>query len=231
MTDERRYAEDEVAEILDRATAPEYDLSQLPRRTGLTLAQIQEVGTEAGISAERIERAALSMAMATTQPTRQATLLGAPRSVERVVRLERPMSDEEWSRLVADLRQTFGAEGELEAHGTLRSWKHGGITAHLEPEGEGYRVRMRALNQEAQPNFWAGLSLIVGSILFLVLLSAKPGELEGAAIIQTIAGLFALGGVGMMGVGRGLLPRWAAKREAELEGVSQRITLLTAGNE
>ena len=100
---ERRYDEDEVAEIFERAT--EAQGRSLPggrSAEGLTLQELQEVGREVGLSADLVARAAHSLDMAPQVHGRK--LLGLPVGVGRTVELARPLTDAEWHRLVADLR-------------------------------------------------------------------------------------------------------------------------------
>ena len=226
MTGERRYGEEEVAEILDRATAPDHDLSRLAGQTGLTLGEIQEIGSEAGISTDRITQAALSVARSTSATPAGPTLLGTPRSVERVVHLKRAPSDEEWSRLVADLRQTFDAEGHLESHGTLRSWRNGHLTVHLEPDGDGYRIRMGSLHGKSNDTLGGAFGMIglaIG-IAFLTTTAKITGTED--IVVGVIAALVGLGGVGTVAYMRAILPKWALERETQMEGLAQRIPLM-----
>ena len=57
MNEPRRYDEQEVAEILRRATETDAAGMPLASGTGLTLAQIQQVGSEVGIAPARIASA------------------------------------------------------------------------------------------------------------------------------------------------------------------------------
>ena len=52
---ERHYTENEVAEIFKLATDPDQPArSALPPGEGMTLAQLQDIGREAGIASERV---------------------------------------------------------------------------------------------------------------------------------------------------------------------------------
>lgn len=226
MMSERRYGEEEVAEILDRATAPDHDLSRLAGQTGLTLAQIQEIGSEAGISSERIAQAALSVTRATSVSPSGPTLLGTPRSVERVVHLKRAPTDEEWSRLVADLRETFEAEGQLESHGTLRSWRNGHLTVHLEPDGDGYRIRMGSLHGTSAGALGGALLMVSAGIGLAILTTTAKVTGSEDVLFGVLAAIAGLGGVGSVAYMRAILPKWALERETQMEGLARRIPLL-----
>lgn len=226
MSEERRYSEHEVAEILDRATAPERDVSSLAGPKGLTIEQIKEIGSEAGISPTRIAQAALVVANPPIPRKEGPQLLGAARTVERVVHLERAMSDEEWSRLVSDLRQTFDAEGQLESHGTLRSWRNGHLQVHLEPGGDGYRIRMLTKhgNSEGAIGFGILFFLLALGMVFLTTTSKVTGNED--VVFGIIAAVLGASGVGLVGAMRLALPKWSALREAQFDALAHRIPLM-----
>jgi hypothetical protein len=223
MSDERRYNEEEVAEILERATASES--SRTPVRAseahGLTLSELQEIGSEVGIAPSRIAEAARSVgSRLPAEPQRM--FLGAPRSVSRSVLIDRPLDDDEWNRLVVDLRETFSAVGKTRVQGNLRSWMNGNLQVHVEPHGEAWRVRMRTLKGDASP--LAGLSASFFAVALIFILMTGLGEMDSSGIMM--ATVFALAGLGQLGWVRAMLPRWAETRESQMEGLAQRIPLL-----
>ena len=64
MSDERRYTDDEVAEIFEAASrpvAPRDEPADSASPTGLTLARLQEIGREVGIAPEQIAEAAAAL--------------------------------------------------------------------------------------------------------------------------------------------------------------------------
>jgi len=223
MSDERRYDEQEIAEILERATASETTRAPVPASEGhrLTLAELQEIGSEVGISPFRIAEAARAVgSRAIAEP--QRTFLGAARSVSRVVVIDRALDDDEWTRLVVDLRETFGAMGKTREQGPLRSWINGNLQVHVEPHGEQYRVRMRTLKGDASP--LAGLSASFLLVATVFVLMGLFGEISSSGLV--IAAAFGAAGLGQLGWIRATLPRWAEQREAQMEGLAERIPLL-----
>ena len=224
MSADRRYDDDEVSEIFARATAMDTSPATSPAKapsasSGLTLAQLQEIGADIGIPPERIAEAALDVS---TRPTSlaQRTFLGAPRSVSRIVPISRALTDDEWSRLVVDLRETFGAEGRIREHGALRTWRNGNLQVHVEPSGDHYRVRMQTLKGDVYTRlFVAGMALVVSTV---ALLDAGSSPVRNVML----AGLIGAAGIGLVGYTRALLPRWAALRAAQMEGLAQRIRKL-----
>jgi hypothetical protein len=178
MNDVRRYSEDEVQEILRLATASDQALPPSAAQRGLTLAQLQEIGTEVGIPATQVAEAARAIARRpVVLPAR--TVLGQPRTVSRIVPIPRALTDEEWTRVVVDLRETFGARGVIESHGGLRSWTNGNLQVHVEPDAEGYRVRMWTLKGSAASIAYSEVNLHIFS--YFQFLRAKGNWITGSA--------------------------------------------------
>ncbi len=88
---ERRYSEEEVAAVFERATeAQQTARRQLPPGEGLTLADLQEIGREVGIPPELVAQAARSMDQGRRPASR--TFLGLPIGVGRTIDLDRRLS-------------------------------------------------------------------------------------------------------------------------------------------
>jgi hypothetical protein len=68
---------------------------------------------------------------------------GLPIGVGRTVELDRPRSDSDWERLVADLRETFEARGMVRYDGPFRQWTNGNLQALIEPTPSGHRLRWK----------------------------------------------------------------------------------------
>jgi len=219
MSDSRRYDEQEIAEILQRAT--EADEAAPPAAgSGLTLAQIQEVGSEVGITPARIEHAARSMDLPSASPP--ASFLGAPRSVTRMVALDRPLSDDEWMRLVVILRETFGAKGTVESIGPLRTWYNGNLQVHVEPWEVSHRVRMTTFKGNVTERMLMGSAFLWMAILTGLLIYFKKGMDVGLIM----SAMFGALGLGVIGSTRIALPSWADRRAAQMEEIAERIPRL-----
>ena len=220
MADERRYGEDEVAEIFEAASAPVLsNRGEAPAPAeGLTLAELQEIGRQVGIPPDRIAEAATSLALRPT-PAPRRTDLGMPISAGRTLELPRALTDREWALLVSDLRETFRARGNDNSRGEVRAWTNGNLHAYVEPSRTGYRLRMGTVKGDALGlNRLAGLGVVSGAIVALIPL------LGGAGAADLGAGL-ALGG---MGAGTMLfnalrLPRWAREREEQMDHIVERV--------
>ena len=223
MSDDRRYDEEEIAEILERATTNKGAVQPASKGSGqgLTLAEIQEIGSEVGIAPARISDAAQAMASRDLVGTTK-TFLGAPRSVSRIVPIDRPLNDDEWTRLVVDLRETFDAVGKVTSEGNLRTWRNGNLHVYVEPDGDRYRVRMRTFKGNVPIRAAvSGALIFLAMFMILETLGVGPG-------FRTLLPAVMLGGAGLgtLAFTRATLPGWALERARQMEGLAERIPLL-----
>jgi hypothetical protein len=210
---ERRYSEEEVAAIFDRASkAQAGGKRQLPAGEGMTLAGLQEIGREVGIPAELVAEAANSIDRTGRESTR--LLLGLPIGVGRAVDLGRTLSDAEWERLLVDVRQTFDATGKVRVEPGLRQWNNGNLKVMVEPSPTGHQVRMQTLRSTSLSLMGTGLAMIVaGGAIFL----AENLQVDGGGVL--------LGLVGAVTFAWGLLPlpNWARTRRRQMEELVNRL--------
>jgi hypothetical protein len=217
---ERQYNDEEVAAIFERAS--ETDHAALPQSAegkGLTLAALQDIGREVGISPESIALAARSL----EQVGRPAAgmFLGLPIAVGRTIEFERPLTDADWEGLVADLRTTFGARGSLRYDGPFRQWTNGNLQALLEPTPKGHRLRLQTMKGDSRAMMSGGAIAVGGAAAALVAVAVagnlgNPGALTGV-------GVMALMGLGMFAAGALRVSGWARRRRAQIEGVITRL--------
>ena len=222
MTD-RRYSDEEVLEIIARASEKENESrTRLPPAEGMTLAELQKIGTEAGIAPELIAQAArsLDIAPAPTPPV----FLGLPLGAARTVRLERRMTDAEWEQLVVTLRETFNARGVIRHEGSFRSWSNGNLQCLVEPDGEGQRVRFRTIRGGARPMMFTGLGLM-GYSAAAAVASMIIGPVSAEALAQAVP--IALAGAAVFAFGALPLPRWAKLRQRQMDELAERLTAET----
>lgn len=216
----RRYDDDEVAEIFARATeGREVRPAEAgTARHGLTVEELQEIGSEVGIEPARIAEAAKSLERRSEAPAPR-TFLGAPRSVARTAPLPRALTDQEWERLVAELRSTFGAVGKVTTHGSLRTWNNGNLQAHVEPDGRGgWRLRMQTLKGDA--SLFSGTGGVFALVGLFLLARGLTGDDSGGWIVGLV---FLLVGLGQLGYARVSLPGWAAERASQMEAIADRL--------
>jgi hypothetical protein len=215
---ERRYNEDEVAAIFERATAVESQRQPIPLASskGMTLADLQAIGGQVGISAELMAEAARSLDVI-GQPT-ERRWLGLPIGVGRTVELPRKLREDEWERLVVDLRETFDAKGRLRTEGSFRQWTNGNLQALLEPTESGQRLRLRTVKGNAQGYMLGGIALAVAGG-FASLMRVMAGEADPWRVVAVLAvggGMFLLGAV--------QLAPWARTRRQQMEAIARRLT-------
>lgn len=217
---DRRYTDDEVTEIIARASEKELDSrTRLQPADGLTLAELQKIGSEAGIAPALIAQAARSLDE--PPPPAPPVFLGLPLGAARTVRLERKMTDAEWEQLVIALRETFDARGVIRTEGSFRSWSNGNLQCLVEPDGEGQRIRFRTVRGNARPMLFMGLGMmgvsVVGAISDMLVNSISFGDLsQMLTIALTGATIFAIGALP--------LPRWAKLRQRQMDELAEKLT-------
>jgi hypothetical protein len=219
---ERRFNEDEVAAIFRHATdAQENPDRRLPSGEGLTLTELQDIGRDVGIAPEMVSRAAASLESAGTVTSRR--FIGLSAGVGHSVELGRRLSDDEWEQLVVDLRETFGARGTVQEHGSFRQWTNGKLQVLVEPTANGNRVRMSTVNSMALAWMRGGLVTFgVAGVATLVSLFGGGMPLASAAAIAAIA-------AGEVVLGAVRLPRWSRLRRQQMEEIARRLSE-TAGS-
>ncbi|MEQ1911225.1 MAG: hypothetical protein ABMA15_20570 [Vicinamibacterales bacterium] len=228
MSDERKYGEEEVAEILDLALLPDETRPAASSVDGLTLREIQDVGQEAGIDPQRISEAALVL-RSRGRAIRRETFMGMPVSVGRVVELPRPLTEHEWEILVGELRDTFAAPGRVGSQGAVREWANGNLRVLLEPTISGQQLRVTTLNRRLRFLGSVGAAEILAGLAFLAtgIPALFGGGLTAEAIMWLIPSFVVTGaGVGFLSWARLMLPRWASEREAQMEHIATHVRAL-----
>jgi hypothetical protein len=215
-----RFNEDQAAAIFARAAEAEVSGRQPSSATGgMTLAELQEIGKEAGLSPEAVAQAAASLRSAAT-PAPAPTFLRVPIGVARTVALERPLSDEEWGGLVAELRTTFNADGRVRSDGNFREWRNSNLRVSAGPAPGGYQVDMRTSKGSARSLMTAGgiMAGISGALLAIGTLtgSMAPGDIRDITPILTV-------GAGLFGAGVLQVPAWARRRRQQFERIAERL--------
>ncbi|MGH7576748.1 MAG: hypothetical protein ACREM1_16695 [Longimicrobiales bacterium] len=121
----RRYAEEEVARLLERAT--ELQRAEGSRGTvagGLTLRELEEIASEAGIDPHHLRRAAAELEAGGASPkSRWTWLTGAPATIlfERTIAAE--LDAAAFEGLAAEIQQRVGAVGQASLVGRTLTWQ------------------------------------------------------------------------------------------------------------
>ncbi len=216
---ERRYSEQEIAAIFRAAAEqPETTEPETAAADGLTLAQLQSIGREVGLSPEAIARAAHGVDL---RPVQARSFLGFPLAVTHTVQLQRHLTDDDWDRLVVQLREVFGARGRVRSEGSLRQWSNGNLHVLLEPTDQGHRIRFGTVHGGARAGIAAGL-LLFGAAIVTAVATAVSGTLSEAA-----SGIWIMVGVGVIMIAnRALrLPAWARIRAQQMAALGERLAL------
>src|SRR5437867_3288975 len=176
---ERRYNDKEIAAIFRAAAeeGPQSPQREVARDEGLTLAELQAIGSEVGIPSDAVAQAARAVDVRLGAASR--TFLGLPIGVARTVNLNRRLTDEEWERLVVQLREVFNARGRTRSEGSLRQWTNGNLQVLLEPTETGHRLRFGTLHGGARASIGAGIA-VLGITAIVVIASAAGGHLGNA---------------------------------------------------
>lgn len=223
---ERRFNEAEVAAIFERAAeAVDTSPQQLPSGEGMTLTDLQEIGAEVGFSAEQLARAAKAIELQGRPTSRD--FLGLPVGVGLSIDLGRNLSNEEWERLVADLRETFDARGVVKSEGSLRHWANGNLHAFLEPTATGQRLRLRTVKGDARGMIIGGLSLL-GVVTVTLMSAAVKGAIGADVSFLLSQAVLATTGAAMVGFGAFRLPGWARLRRRQMEDVAARTAIIAS---
>lgn len=222
MTDERRYTEEEVAEIFDRASESQAQrltsggAAQPGRGQGMSLAELEEIGDEVGIPRALVRHAAAGLDRPTIHdPTASRKLMGSTIGVGKVVHLSRNLTDEEWASLVVDLRDTFNAKGTIRHDGPFRQWTQGNLQALLEPTDDGARLRLRTTKGSAIPAMTMG-GLLAAFGGTAAVMATTPADMA-------MVGLVAVGGAALHLGARFLLPGWRRERAEQMEAIIARL--------
>ncbi len=222
---QRRYDEAEIAAIFERAArTPTTGPRHLSPAEGMTLAELQAIGREVGIPAESIALAARTLDVGQPAPAR--TFLGLPVGVARTIQLDRRLTDEEWERVVVDLRETFDARGRVQREGSLRQWTNGNLQALLEPTPMGDRIRLRTVKGDARSMAVVGLTMIAVSAAALFSEVTQGAALDAAAL--STMGAVGVAGIGTLAATALRLPRWARTRRRQMEELAARILRVAA---
>jgi hypothetical protein len=217
---ERRYSEDEVAAIFKRAAeAQQTARRQLAAGEGMTLAELEAIGKEVGIPAELVAQAASALDVPGAVTSRR--FLGLPIGVGRTVQLGRVLTEDEWERLVVDLRETFDARGTIRHEGSFHQWTNGNLQALLEPTETGHQLRLRTVKGDSRRLMSIGLAFVgVAGVTLLT-------KWVTGGVADVVSSMVMLGAMGTLafGVGALRLPGWARLRARQMEGVAARLAL------
>lgn len=230
MAHEHGYTDEDVTRIFARASELDADDGERDEASGramvaapgashgFTLPELQAIGAEAGISAAAIARAAHELSLGAPAPGVVQRWAGLPVAVGQELRLDTPVSDAEWTRIVVRLRDTFDARGTLRDQGAFREWSNGNLQATLEPTDTGHMLRLRTRKSSVRDvlGIAGGVGGFAGMLAVLSSVADKPNALPIAAMLGVVA-------IGMAGWQWVAIPRWAALRAEQMQAVLQSV--------
>ena len=209
---QRRYTEEELALILNRAAErQEGAQSSTPR---YTLADIQEIAAGAGIAPDHVASVAASLGDRRAQPGRG--VLGAPHRFHFEESIEGEISDEAIAELFDLVRRETGVQGSVsEALGTLQ-WKgqETGDGTYVSVSRRGGRTTISILDPRTESASVVGVLVAFGAFA------------ASAGLASILVGGFGLDGaiVPVGAIAGGIGGAWAATR-----AVWRRFARRTAG--
>lgn len=221
---ERRYNDKEMAAIFRAASeGPQQPTTDhdVPSDEGLTLSDLQAIGREVGISADAVAQAAQALDVRIAPASR--TIFGLPIGVSRTVNLNRRLTEDEWERLVVQLREVFNARGRTRSEGSLRQWTNGNLQVLLEPTATGHRLRFGTIHGAARGAIGMGIMMLAVTAVVAVT-TALNGSFATA-----IPGLsvLAAGGAAFIASGALRLPRWARIRQEQMDALASQVAAST----
>ena len=211
---ERRYSDEDVHRILSNAVEVDAAVDMGGER-GLTLAEIQSIAAEAGLSPAAVAAAADALDRTPAAPA-TPRMMGLPVGVARSVAIPGSIDDAGWRRLVAFLRDTFEAQGREEQGVGRREWRNGNLRIALEEVGGTTLLHMRTRKESARALVRAGGMVVLGSLV----MEAATAFVHSPANILAGVLTLALGGGAMAAVGALQLPYWSAARRKQFEAVA-----------
>lgn len=164
----RRFDDQEVAEILSRATEPRNPLA-LPdagSRGGLTLEDVKDIASEAGIDPARVDEAANSL-VRPPPSSRLDIFVGAPTAVRYETEVGAVVGDDDRAEVVRLIRAALDRQGVVGGRGRTLEWMDqdgfGGRNVVVSPTGDGTRIEVSGRFDTAAGGA-AGITGVTGAV-------------------------------------------------------------------
>lgn len=180
---ERTYTEEEIAVIFARAAERRQPAAMRDSSPGLTMAEIEQVGREAGLDPASVRAAAAELDAGHRQPTRSSVAMA-----ERW--LEAPISAGTWEDVVASLRRRFGTNTawwakDTASLGEAQEWTHtagSGVRTTVTLSSRERRGLLRVMQDDAGLEDDRKMGWLMAAFLAII-----PAMLAGALVAETLA--------------------------------------------
>ncbi len=196
----RRYGEDEVRQIVQRATELE---ATNPTSGSMTIGGVEALAAEVGVAPELVRKAASSLATPTgtsglPAPSAWEPIIGGPTYLyfERVVDGELP--DSEFPVLVDEIRRNLQHVGQVSQLGRSFSWSMRGGAGKTRDVEVGVSVRAGQTRIVVRENLGATIGAVFGGIC-----GGLGGAMMGPVVGITLGGLH-MNPVALLGI----IPAW-----------------------
>ena len=221
---ERRYSDDEVKRILSNAVDSDAALSESTAERGMTLAEIESIAVEAGLTPASVRAAATSLDQHVQLAPKDSRMLGMRVGVGQSVVLPRTLTDTEWRRLVVLMRDLFQATGREQEGAGRREWRNGNLRISLETLGEGAVLQMRTRKANATSLMGVGVAMFAGGAVMEGTAQLTRGDPHAAASAM----VFVLGGALMTAISAIDVRGWSGRRQAQFQEIADYARQLSA---
>ena len=233
----RTYSEQEVADIIARAAERQAASARQPVREGLTLDEIERLGSDAGLDPADLRAAAAEVDAGGRTLARQSSQTRTHVVVERWI--DAPLSEAGWEDAVAEMQGTLGADvgaafgmrvGQQQQVGRAFEWSHtSGLgvqtTVTASPRGERTKLRLTQLVGLASPRvegaMYGGVVGVVAALAALVAVGQTDAPFLTALLV--LLATFAVVTAVAAPVTTALDRRWRVKKLDALGALADRI--------
>ena len=190
----RRFDDQEVSRILERAAELQHREPLAPlESSGMTLAELEQVASEAGIDPQHVRNAAAALERDAPPPGLSGTgLLGAPLHLELERTVDGEITPGVYEELAETIRNTLSAPGHVSTLGKSFEWHSAnpqrGLRVTITPRGGRTVIRI-------EERFGNLLGALVGGMV------GGVGCGGGGAAIGVIGGVFHQIGLGLAAAG------------------------------
>ncbi|WP_412068413.1 hypothetical protein [Rubrivirga sp. IMCC43871] len=223
MTD--HFSEDDARRIFARAAERQHAVQA--RGEGLTLAELQAIGREAGLDPDHVAAAVAEMhLLPDAEPVLVSGVDVTPRR-SRVLPVE--LSDEMWEQYVARLRRTFGTKGVPSQVGRIREWQsQPGSMLHVvaEPVTGGTRITIESSKAAFVRSGNGPNHGLIPALVIAVVMSALFGFGDFEPLVWILPVLITALGVAFWFGMRAHLARWTETRAGQFEALLDQFELI-----